>query len=289
MEKKKMKVILMLNSECNARCKHCYLEYSGARDPKDALKTVRQLQANGYEVDVAGSETLLKIEYLECYQVAGVRTLLTNGIVLDKNKSVYDILKKYGIEELEMSVHFGVTKDLKSVPETLMARVFLESKKRGFRTAINTVITPVNYCRVEEMCKQALAYGASKIHFIKFVTSGRGKNLEQKNLTQDQVDEFYRQVLSARKKYPPSVIEIRPFGNFGPLSGSSRCKLAVKENKFCPAGRDSVAVDPQNIVYACPFLMQPENAIGKCVEGKIIINKDLLGGRRDTCIAHLLK
>jgi len=56
-----MRVILMVNSECNIRCRHCYLPYSGFREPVNTLETVRQLQSNGYSVGIAGSETLLNL------------------------------------------------------------------------------------------------------------------------------------------------------------------------------------------------------------------------------------
>jgi len=32
---------------------------------------------------------------------------------------------------------------------------------------------------------------------------------------------------------------------------------------YCPAGRDLVAIDPQNRVYGCPFSMHPNSVIGR--------------------------
>lgn len=282
-----MDVLLFVNSRCNTRCKHCYLSYTGERDPKDALKMTKRLQGGGHEVQIAGSETLLNPDYLKTYKQTGQGYLLTNGMILDQDKSLYDSLEKHGIEELVFSLHFDIQKDLKSVPEDLVARVIKEAKIRGFRIGVYTVITSANYGSLASMCERSVRLGIDELLLLRFVSAGRGSALKRMALTPEEVAAFFKNLVKTRKKYPKSVLEIRAEGNFGPRPGSKGEKLA-KENKYCPAGIDFVAIDPRNNVYGCSFLMQPENKIGICRDGEIIIEKDLLGGRRDTCIAHLI-
>ena len=282
-----MQVILMVNSECNAKCKHCYLSYTGSRNPEDALDAVKRLQANGHSVIIAGSETLLNPDYLKAYQQAGQKYLLTNGILLDRDESLYGLLKQHGIEKLTFSIHFGIQNDLRSVPESLVARVLQESKKRGFQTQITTTITSSNYSHINEMCKKSVEYVVNTIQFNRLVQIERSSEMESMVLTIEQINDFFKQIVEARKKYHKSILEIKINGNFGPRPGSKGESLAI-QNNYCPAGRKLTAIDPQNKVYGCPFSMHPECVIGKYENGQIIIDKELINGNRNTCIAHLL-
>ena len=280
-----MNIIMMVNSECNAGCKHCYLPYSGSRNSEDALQMVKDLQSKGNTVEVAGSETLLDPEYLKAYQQAGQKHLLTNGILLEQDKSLYMLLRQYGIEMLGFSIHFGIQEDLNAVPEDLVARVIKESKEQGFKVQVAATITASNYDLIEEMCERSIDYGADKLKLYKIVRLGRASDMD--TLSPEQVNVFFEQIDEARKRFPKSVLEIRPYGNFGPRPGSIGEALA-KQNAYCPAGKDIVAIDPQNNVYGCPFTMGPENAIGKYKDGEIIITRELAGGRRDCCLIDII-
>lgn len=279
-----MEVGLFVNSKCNAGCKHCYIEYSGERSPENTLETVKQLQSLGHKVTIAGSEVLLNPEYLKSYQQAGHDRVLTNGIILDQDKSLYDLLRAYGIEKLVFSIHFGIEKNLKSVPEELVARVIRESKMRGFVVWVLTVITPQNYDSIAEMCKRVAEYEVDTFYPMQIVAH----KPELSGLTPKQLEIFFSEIAKIKEQYSKSDLEIKLRGNFGPRPGSKKSEKAAKKNKFCPAGKDLVVIDPQNNVYGCPFLMQEKNIIGKYKDGEIIIEKDLLDGKRDTCIAHLL-
>ena len=282
-----MEVILFLNSKCNAKCKHCYIEYDGERSPEDALETVKALHKRGHDVGLAGTEVLLNPKYLAAYKQAGQCHLLTNGIILDHDKSLYSLLEKHGIACLVFSIHWGSREKIKSVPESLVARVIKESLVRGFIVKIFTLITSENYNRVSEFCEEAIKLGAHILQLLRFVSTGRGRSVKELGLNAEQLSAFFSQVEDARKIYPKSTLEISLRGNFGPRPGSIGEVLA-KENQYCPAGKILVVVDPQDNVYGCPYLMQPKNKIGTYKDGEIIIEKDLLAGRRDACIAHII-
>jgi len=282
-----MKAVLMVNSACNNRCEHCYLQYSGSRTPKDTLDTVKQLQGEGLEVVIAGSETLLDLGYLESYKQTGQRYILSNGVILHQDKSIYKKLEDTGIELIQLSIQSGMEDRLKSVPEMIVAGVLREAREHGFKTQVNTTITSENYSHVKEMCDAAKAYGASKIKFLKFAAVGRAKDMTQLEPTEGQVTEFFRLIDESRKSYSKSELEIRPYGNFGPRLGTKGEQLA-RENRYCPAGVESVAIAPDNLVYACVIMMDKKDAIGRYENGKIIIDKNLFGGRRDKCLLQLI-
>lgn len=282
-----MRAILMVNSECNMKCNHCYLPYSGSRNPKDALTAVNQLQDNGHSVVIAGSETLLDPEYLEAYAATGQKHLLTNGVLLDRDRSLYVLLSQHGIERLILSIHFGIQKDLNSVPESLVARVIRESKRRGFGIQITATITSGNYQKIYSMCEQAAEYGVEAIEFNRFVQIGKGNQISSSSLRPYQVNAVFDGIIKARRKFSESDLEIRVHGNFGPRPGSKGERLA-QQNTYCPAGILMVAIDPQNRIYGCPFSMRPGCNIGRYEDGQILIDRDLLEGKRDTCITHIL-
>lgn len=278
-----MKAILILSSDCNMSCRHCYLTELGSREPSDTLTTIKQLKGDGHEIILTGGETMLNRGYLEAYQEAGQRYILTNGILLSKDKELYDTIRRYGIDQIEFSIHFGIDGKINSVPEKTAAQAVCEANSRGFKTCINTVITSSNYRGIETFCQKAAEYGASSIEFLRYVPV---TGPEGRALTQEQTREVFDKILTVRRKYNKNTLEITLHGNFGPRPRSQGEKLAEK-NEYCPAGKSLVAITPDNNVYACPFLIRA-GAIGRYDNGEILIERELPTQRRDTCIAHLL-
>lgn len=282
-----MNAVLFVNRRCNKKCRHCYLSYEGERSPEYSLALTRHLRGQGHEITIAGSESLLDMDYLKSYKEVGQDYILTNGIILDRDKSVYELLRKHGIKTVVLSMHSAVQKDIKSVSKKLVERVICEAKVRGFRVKVFTLITSKNYDSLADLCERAVELGIDELQPVRFTVTGRARVLKEMALSEDQLARFFEDVLKVRAIYPKSVLDISPHGNFGPRYGS-KGELMAKENRYCPAGVSEVEIDPHDNVYACPFLMQLENRIGVYRDGEIIIERDLLDGRRDTCIAHLI-
>ena len=282
-------VVIMASSKCNLKCGHCYLPYTSNRSPKDALEMVEALQNNGYNVLVAGSENLLDLDYLKSYQKAGQKHILTNGLVLEKDHSIYDELKKVGINYIILSLHFGMTEEFKSVPERTVAKVIREAKERKFLVQATTTITSKNYLAVDSMCSKGVEYGLDKLHFGRFIQMGRGESENNLALSEIQAQEFFDNLNKVRKRYKGNL-DVRVEGYFGPRPGSLGEELS-KKGCYCPAGVLSFAVDPDDNVYGCPFTMGKNLVIGKYDNGKIKVDKiklvtKLLLYNRASCIAH---
>ncbi len=280
-------VVLMVNDRaaCNISCTHCYLPYKGARSPEDVLQLVKKLKIRFEKVMIAGSEPLLNVEYLKAYQVAGQKHLLTNGIALNQNPELFDQLHQYGIEELQISLHFGIQTSLGSVPRHIVEKVAREAIERGFTVQISVTITSENYRGVENMCKETHAIGVQAIKFIHYVKSGSAHEDNQMELTTNQKDEFFSLVDLVRKEYQKSALDVRIHGNFGPKKGSKGEKMA-ECNAYCPAGSTLFTIDPNDNVYGCPFLM--EHPIGRIDSDAILIERDPFNGIRDICRTCLL-
>ena len=283
----KKRVVVMVNDKdsCNISCAHCFLPFTGKRSPRETLQLVDRLRNDGYDVTIAGSETLMDPGYLAAYERAGQRYLLTNGLRLKQDPGLFDALQRYGITELRMSLHFGIQEALHSVPQRIVGDVCRDAKPRGFRVLISTTITPENYRLVPEMAGYTREIGADGIKFIKYVKSGSAHTESRRALSDEERREFFELVDQARSRYGKDELELLIHGNFGPRRGTRGERLA-QCNEYCPAGRSFFAIDPQNNVYGCPFLM--EQPIGKLTGGGIEVTHDLHGGKRGSCLTDFL-
>ena len=84
------------------------------------------------------------------------------------------------------------------------------------------------------------------------------------------LEEFFSILNSMRKKYPEDILRIRRCGSFGNDDNPRR-----KSNFNCPACTDTVVMTPDYNIYPCIFLSKPGFEIGKMIDGKIIIYKDI--------------
>ncbi len=280
-------VVLMANDKksCNISCTHCYLPYEGSIPAEDLLQMSEKLR-DDYKVTIAGSETLMDVNYLSSYKNVGQKFILTNGILLDKDPTLYNKLKENGISEIRMSLHFNIEKDLKSVPHRLVERVVKAAKAEGLFVHINTTITPENYNRVIEMCGETHRMGANKIEFIKYIKSGSAHEEKRSLLSDEERSQFFSLVDQARAQYLRDSLFIKIHGNFGPKPGSKGEALACG-NTYCPAGVDLFVVAPDKQVYGCPLLM--EHPIGFLdSQGRIQITKVLGDGLRDKCLTDII-
>jgi len=191
-------IVLMLNAECNMHCNHCYVPYAGNRSQKEAVTIIKQLRAKGHKVIVAGAEVLLNPLYLKAYQAAEQNYLLTNGLLLNKTPSLFDELKKHGITDIVLSLHFGIEKKLASVPDRIISGVAREASKRGFNVRMTSMLTPDNYDDVLGMCQKAIDYGAKVLKFNNFVNSGRGKRHDDYALASEQIQAIFGRSLSQK-------------------------------------------------------------------------------------------
>ncbi|MFA6305302.1 MAG: radical SAM protein [Candidatus Gracilibacteria bacterium] len=282
------KVVLMVTdtASCNLNCGCCYLPYKGIRSPQSTLRIVENLR-DKFRLSIAGAENLLYPEYLKAYQAANQKYILTNGILLNQKPELFDLLKEYGIEEIQISYdpkdQKGGNKGLKEVVE----RVTRAAKEKGFWVRLGCVINAENYQEVDEMCDQVKATGADGVVFFNLMKSGNAKTQDKQALTEEQKEEFFQKVDEARKRFPKEEFEIRINGTFGPKKGSAGEKLA-QENKYCPAGEQIFSVDPSDNVYGCPYLMETD-PIGQLVdESRLEITNTLCNGDRSKCMADLL-
>lgn len=271
-------VIIMSCSDCNTRCKHCYISYSLNFD-KDALFELASKCIVKYNTSINGSELLIHPEYFNTIQMLGQTRIMTNGIEILRNPDIMKELKNRGIKIISISYHMGIHDEISSVKEELIYKVINIAKQHSMKVRIMVTIDKNNYLLVEEMCKKAIELGANSIRFTNYLTTGNAIEISDRALNEEQIQTFLLLVQEQRKKYSKNILEIKRCGTFGKQNGVS------KKNFKCPAGIDLIAITPDMNVYPCNFLSKPGYEIGKVIEGKIIINKKIINdGSR--CIAY---
>lgn len=65
-------------SDCNVRCRHCYISYAGNMSSKTLCDMISKLK-DKYEILINGTEPLMHKDYVRAYALAGYKSPITNG------------------------------------------------------------------------------------------------------------------------------------------------------------------------------------------------------------------
>lgn len=272
-------VTIMSCSDCNVRCKHCYISYKGNFQAQELNEMVNTLKKR-YEVRINGAEPLIHKDFLEAYKSSGQYGPLTNGLVFKNNLEYLDQIKSVGMRELYISYHFDFHDDVSLVPKDYLEQLFKEIKARGLNFVIMCTLTSKNYNKIEEYCDKAYHLGASAIKFTNFLKQGNATGMDNNLvLSEKDLKEFFRLIHNVRQKYDKEVFEIKRCGSFGP-------ELYREKNNFkCVAGINNLCITPDKKVYPCVFLAKPGYEIGYYKDGEIFISSEFVNDSKK-CLAH---
>ena len=265
------KVIVMCCSSCNMHCEHCYISYKGDRTPEELLEVVRNLKGK-YNIALNGAEVLTNFGFLESYKELGQKYILSNGLVVSSDYSTIDELIEFGIESISISYHFGIHDKISLIPSEMLEKLFQELNRRNFKFRLMTTITSKNYHMIEEMCQRAIELGARGIYFTNFIQQGNAIRLNEQGmiLTEEQIEEFFKQLMRCREKYDVEQLLIERDAGFGPN------RLSNHDHFRCPSITEQVVLTPDNNIYPCIFLAKPGYEIGKYEDGKIMIDEKFI-------------
>ena len=265
-EYKGEKIIIMICSDCNINCKHCYISYTGNRTPEELMQMVEHLK-DQYTIELNGAEVLTNLDYLKAYKLLGQHFLISNGKAILDNPDTIRRLKENDISTVSLSYHFGIQDKISVVTEEDLNEIIKELQANGIEVRLMTTINSSNYDRIQEMCDRASDLGARAIKFTKYIAQGNARHLDASNKLEDhQVMDFFQQLGEARKQYDEKELLIERCGTFG------MDPTKEKNNFECCSMNNLVVITPDNHIYPCVFLAKPGYEIGRYEDGKILVD-----------------
>ena len=260
-------VKIMTCSNCNMKCKQCYIPYGGNFESKQLFDVVKNLKKD-YDVFLNGTEPLLN-NFLDSFKVAGEKIILTNGLVFKDNLELVDKIKEAGIERVCMSYQFEIQKDIESVGLSFLDELFPKIRERGIDVELMCTITSKNYDKIDLICKKAKQLKANYVYLIEFMYQGNAISKLDKTLmlTDAQRSEFFKNLNEVRKNYKKEELFVYRSGNFGK-------DLYADKEVVCGAGREIVTMTPDYKIYPCNFLIGEEFCLGYYDGDKIYIDEN---------------
>lgn len=250
-------VILMLCSECNNNCSHCYIDYKGRFSDDELSKLVPELLKK-YKVDMNGTEPILFEEYFKYFKMAGNTRILTNGIALIDNYDLMNKLKANGIDTIRLSYHYGIQDKISSIKMVELDRLIEQLLDNDFKVKLMCSLSKDNYKCIDEFCDKALSLGVESVKFTNFINQGNAKiNYKESSfLDRDQIKYVLEEIDEERKKYNPNKLYIERCGSFGQNNNGHKSKFK------CLYMNNIAVITPDKKVYGCVFDIAKGNEIG---------------------------
>lgn len=251
-------VYLELTRACNLKCIHC-LNNSGIKQKdeltkEDLLKLIKNFSSHGVqEIRFTGGEPLLFNGIYDLIRFAteeGICTSLgTNGTLV--TKEVAKKLKESGLKKVVVSIDgnkktHDKIRGRKNYQKAMHGLKYLQ--KNGINVRVNSVIMKSN---MDDVIKLAKKMSRKKITIFirRFISSGRGKELENNMLNKKDYD-YVRNKLQkelTKKTYVNGHYLRNDEGV------NSRIKLPF-EIRGCKAGQRAITILPNGDVNLCGFL-----------------------------------
>lgn len=248
-------VTIMLCSQCNNNCKHCYARYDGRFSDEELQKIITKLNKK-YRILLNGTEPILFPEYFKYFKYVNEHRILTNGIEIFENPKVLRQLMENDINEVWLSYHFEIQDDLSKIKIHELHEVIKLLKEKDFIVKLMCSLSINNYRNISKYCEEAIDLGVDKIKFTNFISQGNAKDnfADFVFLNQAQIDYVLGQIDLIRKKTLKSELIIERCGTFGPNIN--------KTNFECLAGNNMVVITPNKKIYNCVFDIAEDSCIG---------------------------
>ena len=286
--------LVTISNRCNSFCSKCYQDAGPdgrIRTLDESLGIVDSLQKQGFVVIPEMMELLPEtVHLLEVYQRAGSKQISTNGELLVDDPNIFDSLRKYGIDEIRITLdHPNVHEAWTHRKRERAIEAIEKSVEKGFRVVLNYTVSRSTIPYLDEACEEGEKLGMHQVNFLNYIFYNRACSMPEEVLGARDIQEFHGKYLELRKKYKEKGIVLDRTGNFGPnpdpksLSG----KLA-QQGMACWAGKSKFGeeyfIDINNNIYPCMTLRTQYMIIGKLVNGELKIEKDVTKDwHRKTC------
>ncbi len=282
-------VVWNVTKKCNLKCKHCYANASPAGAPdelstEEKKKVIDQLEEAGVvSIAFSGGEPLLTPDIFEIFKYAADKgiyvNVATNGTLI--TPKIAEKMKEAGVQYVEVSIDSPNAKEhdafrgVKGAWKKALQGV-KNAKNAGMCTGIAYTVTSQNVSKVPEMIKLARDVGVCTMMFFNFVPVGRGKQIQELDLSPDEREKLMKYLYSELEKGGLKVFSTSPtyarismekvmkkegkhvsLAHFGDISLEGNYANALALAEFvggCGAGRCYCAIDHNGDIYPCVFM-----------------------------------
>lgn len=246
---------IMTCSNCNMKCKQCYIAYKGNFESEQLYRVVKKLR-NKYEILLNGTEPLLN-NYLDSFKISNEKLILTNGLVFKDNLDLVNKIKAAGIERICMSYQYEIQKDIASVSLNYLDEIFPKVRAKGIDVEMMCTITAKNYDKLEQICEKAISLKANYLYLLEYMYQGNAlsKMNGKLRLTSRMRNKFFKQLKKVREKYDIKDLYIYRSGNMGDDKINNK-------KVICEAGTNIVTMTPDYKIYPCNLLIDEKFCIG---------------------------
>ncbi|MBQ3048114.1 MAG: radical SAM protein [Clostridia bacterium] len=261
-------ITIMTCSACNENCNHCYISFKGNRKVDELRKMITNLQKQGWQVILNGSEPLLFDGLVNLYGMADQDKIFSNGKILLQKPELIDDIVKSGLKKICLSYHYGVQDQWSRVELEHVEKVAKMCKEKGLNVCLMCSLCQENYLLIDKICTRAKELNVDEVHFTNFICQGNAvkRGLQKHILSEEQILYSLKKINELRNKYDINDLKITRCGSFGNNIGS--------KNYFCDAGITDLVITPDNGIYPCIFFAGIEKyKLGEYVDGEIKLNK----------------
>lgn len=272
-------VTIMLTSNCNIKCKHCYIKFKGSFSIK-LLENVLDNLIGKYKIKFNGAENLTNLDYLRYYSVIDQPYVMTNGLLIRDNSQIINILKENNIKTVVMSYHYGTQSDYSVVKTADIDKNIEKLLDAGIEVRLMCTLNSTNYMMVSEICKNFYEKGVRAVKFTNHMIQGNATKMDKEYALNDSmITSVLIEIDQMRNGYSKDEFLIERCGSFGNVLNSSKF--------YCYGAENSIILVPSLNVYPCIFLIDNGYEIGKYIDNKIILDKAFDGYSND-CVAKKL-
>ncbi|MBI4815539.1 MAG: radical SAM protein [Deltaproteobacteria bacterium] len=245
---------------CNLRCRHCFVDFSGAVMTQQTFERVLEgaLDADAVELTFNGGEPLLHVrclDWIERARASGLRTLLfTNATCVGPD--VADRLAKAGVARVTVSLD-GFQPEHDAVRGhgsfDRAVRGIRELTQRGVCVFTTTLVHPANEARVKELqtfCREVLGVAGCRTSTV--APMGRARQAPDLLLSTRALMAVYSDESAGESE-----------SNAPGVSSTSEQLLA------CGAGVDKLYVSASGRVFGCHLFELSGGTLGHLAESSL--------------------
>ena len=253
-----------VTNRCNLKCEHCYRDAGDESEneltTEEGMALLDEIAKAGFKLMVfSGGEPFMREDILDLTRHAaslGLRPVYgTNGCFLTKEMALK--VMEAGGASVAISLHMvdaDRLDEFMGVPGSYDAAIkaMRVCAEVGLPFQVNTTVFERNADEILEVCELAHEMGAISHHVLFLVPAGRGEDIEEETLREQEYEQLIKDLLHKREELG---FDIKP--TCAPQFMRIAKQLGIDTGRYrrgCLAGVTYCSIIPNGDVWPCPYL-----------------------------------